>query len=369
MKTLLLLALSLPVFATGYNYQYIITLGDSVQIPSTQTNFTMLVCANGGSPCNTSIPGLKQVPAGGVINSSGFDIAFSSTTCNSATLMKWEVELYTPSTGAIYAWVLVPSLASGGTFYMCVGNSSLASFQGGATGAAWDSNYKGVWHLGNGTSLSGTNSITGGTGTLSGSPSATTGQIDGGGLFGGHSTDKITTDFTGVSSVRTYSVWIYCTSGASGRVYEQDPSAEDDYFFTVNSNPTQIQFHRQWTTGATWLSPATSISLNAWHHVVITYDSGSTSNVPIMYVDGSSVSVSVGAAATGSVVNPSGAVVIGNRGTANDRVFNGTIDEFRIADVIRSADWVTVMYKNAVAPATFSTIGTPTSNVVRPGIK
>ena len=63
------------------------------------------------------------------------------------TLLNWEVEHYVASTGELVAHVLFASLATSTVIYMCYGNAAITTFQGGSTGAAWDTNSKGVWHL------------------------------------------------------------------------------------------------------------------------------------------------------------------------------------------------------------------------------
>ena len=59
-----------------------------------------------------------------------------------------------PSTGQLIAWVSVPtvSASSDTVIYVYYGNGSAANQQN-PTGV-WDSNYEGVWHLPNGTTLS-----------------------------------------------------------------------------------------------------------------------------------------------------------------------------------------------------------------------
>lgn len=51
----------------------------------------------------------------------------------------------------------------------------------------------------------------------------------------------------------------------------------------------QARFHQRGTTDGQWDSP--DISVNARHHIAVTYDRGATTNDPIIYVDGVSVTV------------------------------------------------------------------------------
>lgn len=56
--------------SSGYAEQSVITLGNSSQIPASQTNFTVLVCANmtlgNGNACATAT-GLKVTGSGGYV--------------------------------------------------------------------------------------------------------------------------------------------------------------------------------------------------------------------------------------------------------------------------------------------------------------
>ncbi len=128
----------------------------AASIPGTLSNYTVLVCANGAAPCNASVPGLNQSGGGAhVQNASGFDIVFSSVSDCSSGLLSWETEKYVGSTGEMIAWVKIASLtASTNQFFMCYGNTLISTFQGGSVGNAWDTSYKGIWHLPNGSSLS-----------------------------------------------------------------------------------------------------------------------------------------------------------------------------------------------------------------------
>lgn len=68
-----------------------------------------------------------------------------------------------------------------------------------------------------------------------------------------------------------------------------------------------------------------ALTINTWHHIVITYDADSTSNNPLVYIDGVSLSVTTVATPTGTREDDVNAdVVIGN--ADNDiRAWDGRI--------------------------------------------
>ena len=96
--------------------------------------------------------------------------------------------------------------------YMCYGNSSITTDQSNPTGV-WDTNYKGVWHLGNGSTLSGTDATNQLNGTNH-SATAVTGKAGGGAGFNG-SNQNISVGTSGLTSGITLEAWIYRT-GANG---------------------------------------------------------------------------------------------------------------------------------------------------------
>jgi len=77
--------------------------------------------------------------------SNGNDILFTGS--DGVAKLSHEIEKYTSSTGALVAWVQVPSLSSSvdTDLHMYYGNPTCGSQQNATN--VWDSNFKGVWHL------------------------------------------------------------------------------------------------------------------------------------------------------------------------------------------------------------------------------
>jgi len=112
----------------------------------------------------------------------GDDILFTSS--GGATQLKHEIEKYGSSTGALVAWVKVPSLPSSTdtVFFMYYGNGSATSQQDATN--VWDSNYAAVYHLKEDPAVAGANGIIDSTsnanhGTDNNTVGTTTGQMDG----------------------------------------------------------------------------------------------------------------------------------------------------------------------------------------------
>src|SRR6185295_14131240 len=164
----------------GYAYNRSIAI-DHTKVPNTdQTNFPVLISG--------TYSYLATVGNGGYVqNANGYDVIFTSDS-SCATKLNHEVETYTATSGAVNYWVKVPVLShtNDTTIYLCYGNSSITTDQSNKT-AVWDANYKGIWHLSNGTTLNANDSTaSGNNGTISGAV-ATAGRTDGGASLNGTS--------------------------------------------------------------------------------------------------------------------------------------------------------------------------------------
>lgn len=80
-----------------------------------------------------------------------------------------------------------------------------------------------------------------------------------------------------------------------------------------------------------------------WHHVVLTFD-GSTET---LYINGASAGTS---SYSSPINNFASALTMGNP-------FNGIIDEVRVSNNSRSADWIATEYSNQSSPSSFYTLG------------
>jgi len=158
---------------------------------------------------------------------------------------------------------------------------------------------------------------------------------------GGVTTDKLTTSFTTHNSTRTYALWTYAQGDGGGnlpRYFDKRTSSQVELLF-LNENETAIDFARTWSgTDGLWRAEA-SPTENAWHHIAVIYDSGSTSNVPLIYIDGASQGALtvLSGPPTGTVTDNSEAYVIGNRGNDDARSWDGYLWQFGIWDRILTA--------------------------------
>jgi RHS repeat-associated protein len=332
------------MWANGYSYQRAITISHA-NVPNTdQTNFPILFSGTYSYLASTS-------NAGNVTSANGYDIIFTSDPAGQNKL-NFEQESYNPATGAVNYWVQIPTLSHSQdtVIYMFYGNSAVTTDQSNKTGV-WDSSYVGVWHLHNGTTLSGADSTSNGnTLTNNGSVAAAAGFIDGAASFNGASaylSHANSGQFD--SNTWTWDGWIKPT-WASGA-----PTANPCIFGLRDPGGTRMSLHltsnysaiQSWN-GSDVISWTPTIAQNNWYHAAFTYNNGALA----LYVNGSLVSSQsqTQGSATGRQFD------IGYS-TNSTEYWAGLIDEARFSSTARSADWIAAEYKNQSSPSAFYGIG------------
>lgn len=158
-------------------------------------------------------------------------------------------------------------------------------------------------------------------------------------------TSKIeVTSYTALNALDTLTIclWAYRrTLGESnaGRFVEKTSG------FILSTQTLMNFFANRWsTTNGQWT--VSHPTANAWHHICVTYDYGSTTNDPIFYVDGVSQTVSEVSAPVGTLDGDTDLLVIGNR-TDSARTFDGYLAELYIWNVILTATEISTLSKNA----------------------
>ena len=161
-------------FTAGLGYSYCVL----VTTPHT--------IVSGGSPLSNypltvevGASYLRLAANGGLVNNAnGYDIGFGPDCSGTGTMLKWVMETYDGTNGHLVAHVLRASLSNStdDTIGMYFGGS-FSSFQS-TVSAVWDSNYKAIYHFGNGTTLSAADDTGNHNGTV-GTATVQPGQVDG----------------------------------------------------------------------------------------------------------------------------------------------------------------------------------------------
>jgi hypothetical protein len=283
---------------------------------------------------------------------SGNDILF--TAADGTTKLDHEIETFTKATGALIAWVRIPSLPAGSNtvIYMYYGNGAAANQQN-ATGV-WTANYRLVWHLNE--SSGGSNAIKDSTshanhGTDTGSPAfGAAGKIGGAVHYDGVNKyilsaasplDPSASDLTASAWVRpavdgvSLQILSQRDGGGTGRTWLQR---------TGSGNEIQSSLRQSFTAPAV-------VTGGTWYHIALTKSGTNTRRV---YVNG----VLYGENSDLATESANGEMVLGNHKALSLQVFNGELDELRIASVARSGDWLATEFANQDAPSAFHNVGT-----------
>jgi hypothetical protein len=284
----------------------------------------------------------------GVAKPDGSDILFTAS--DGATKLSHEIETYNPSTGQLIAWVSAPTLSPSvnTVLYMYYGNASAANQQNPM--GVWDSNYEGVWHLANGTTLSGNDSTSNANNAVSlNGTSAGAGEIDGAASLNGTSNYIEVSNSSSLNgwSQQTISLWM---KGQSESTYTRliEKGANDEWTLIFNNQALSLQ---NLGSNSVAITTSTAVANNAWHKIDVTMDNNSKALA--IYVDGV-LNVSGTSASSASTTNNN--LYIGEYGGGGYN-YQGLLDEVRISNTIRSAAWIATEYNNESSPSTFLSEG------------
>jgi RHS repeat-associated protein len=335
-------------WSNGYAHRRTISI-DHTKVPNTdQTNFPVLF-SGAYSYLATSANG------GQVTNANGYDIIFTSDAAGASPLA-YERESYNASTGAVTYWVRVPTVShtADTLMYMFYANSSVTADQSNTT-AVWDSNYKGVWHLGTGNNLTVADSTSNAFTLINNnSVSATAGEIGEAASFNGSSSYLSNSSLSiNAGSSITISYWNYVASN----------NVQNASTFTIGAsdNPNRIQAHDPWSdsnlywdygswSGGGRVNTNYSSYLGSWTYTAFEYDS--SSNTHSVYLNGS-----LAASSVNSNVPTATQTGIDIGAWPTGLYEHGNIDDFRVSTIARSADWTATEYNNQSNPSTFSSVG------------
>jgi FlaG/FlaF family flagellin (archaellin) len=333
-----------------YLYRKPITITGVV---GTQTNFPVLVTISGDTDIGGSTGG-----SGG--SADGDHIYFTDS--DGTTKLNHEIESFTGGASAsLVAWVKVPSLTNNKVIYLYYG-SDVAGGQENPTGV-WDSNYQGVWHLGedgnndpNGY-LDSTSKNKDGTGTLMTPSSDVTGRIGNGQQFTKASDDHITIDGTGTLSYGTpltVEAWVKCAphSGTYSGWFLGKCDGNTDINWALRgfgfNSGNQLWYNTQ--SGDSTYHTTTTTPADTWVHAAATIEAP---NALQIYLNGApDGAFSITTTGNNPVTGGTKDLTIGLG--YPDEYFGGTVDEVRVSNIARSADWLATEYANINTPATIS---------------
>ena len=279
---------------------------------------------------------------------SGKDIYFAAA--NKTTLLDFEIESYSSATGALVAWVRMPSLSAAADATLFLGYADGGSDRSDPAGV-WSGHHY-VWHLGQNPALGAgalKDSAQNADGTAQGnmSAAASVAGVAGNGLsFDGVDDQVVFTNDVSGSGSSTISGWVKLAA---------DSGDLGSAMFTIgNGNTSQARFviplddRGKIKCGFYSNDDASNTALptGSWKYVVWVWNGSQTR----LYVDATLVF----GPTSHSGVNTSG--TLGKIGAASymyDYWLTGQLDEVRLATTDRSAAWISTEYKNQRPGSTF----------------
>lgn len=324
----------------AFGYYRSLTVDHTKVSTTDQSNFPILVSG-------TYSYLATEANGGKVKNSSGYDIGFYSNADCSTGKLDWETVLYTGTTGAVNYRVRIPTLSSSSdtVIYLCYADAGISTDQSNKTGV-WDSNYRGVWHLPDGSTLTATDSTTyGRNGTITGA-TATTGPTYLDGAANIANTSQYI-DFTGLTianaQAATISAWVYNASHTA--IHTVIGGACNSLSLRINTSANIVAGK----TGIVDFTASTgTIADSTWTQVAFSWDGAGNF---AYYINGA-------ASGTGSTAqNPTtGTSRLGGSACYSESLA-GSIDEVKISFSQRSAGWIATEYNSESNPTTFYTVG------------
>lgn len=351
----------------AYTFSRSLTIDEALCGSADSTNFPVLFAG--------TYSYLATVANGGKVqNANGYDIGFFSD-AGLTTALDWEVVEYNATTGKIEAHVRVPTLsASTNTIiYIAYGDSGITTFQGDIAGT-WNSGFALVSHLPDGTSLTANDSTSNANNGTVTNAVAAAGKIGGGASFDGAGDSINFGSGASLDTLVTQTIEMWIKRGSVSTTTDQhiaskefdDGSGFGGWWFYLRrdsdgTNGGKMKFGRAWSSStfqsAIWRASTKLNSTTPWYYCVVTYDGGSTSNNPIFYLNGVAETTTNEQAVGGTLLSDNPYSVKMGEGSYGENDYNGTQDEFRISNVIRSADWILATYNNQNDPSTFYAIG------------
>lgn len=331
-----------------WSYRQKITI-DHTKVPSTQTNFPVTIVIDEGSN-----------PIFGHARSDAYDTIFTAS--DALTKLEHEIEDYDETVGNKHAefHVKIPSLSSSvdTEIYLYYGNASVESDP--SSTSTWDSNFKLVHHLNDLTTSTTKDSTSNGhnaTKRAANEPSEASGKLGYCQSFDGTNDYEKITDVI-ITSPAALSISAWFNKPSDGPSYEcalhhasGTTIGSSSYWLGVDINNNITATIGASVGGIGWAAGATTTKAvyGDWYHVMATWD-GSVVKVYVNGVYNKQYNL-------GSYPNQTTPTRFGASSDGANYQFRGRIEEVRISDTARSADWITATYNNQNSPSTFYEIG------------
>ena len=276
--------------------------------------------------------------------------------------LSYERVAFAPASGALTAWVRVPSLATGTTIYLWWGGTGGVDHEDRA--GTWPPAYAGVWHLdeANGTTLA-DSTANGNTATaMNGADVGIAGVVASGvGLDGSNDYLKVTqsTSLAATTGSATFALWTYWSSLTSSH-YQRILASSNRFTgggdgYEWASQPGGDHYIYPWGGQEDFNLGPTPFVAGRWQYAVATLEFA-TRTVSI-YVDAQPMAYTVINVPTlwTTAGNPGDWLWGSNSGTSGP--LGGMMDEIRVMSGVQTPGWIATTFANQHDPAAFISVG------------
>jgi hypothetical protein len=300
----------------------------------------------------------------------GQDIFFTDA---AGTTLDHELETYASGTGALVAWVRVPSV-SGSV------NTEVTMHYGDGTvhaenpGGTWESGFGAVWHLQENPAAASSlqdssgnarHQISGGSGTSYAlSPSIDAASLIGNGTLLNQNDEWVSFGnvFGGTGSVITISAWWRTPSSFAAQYNPLVTKGIDaNSNLVLSGGATAGKIHaRARNAGATHAeSTSATLTTSAWNHLAMVYDGAGAANADRLKIYRNGVAAATTYTGTIPATYNSGTnpLRLGHFQWSSGYGTNGTLDEVHISTSARPAAWLKAEYENQRSGSTFVSVG------------
>src|SRR3569833_971248 len=353
-------------------------------ISSTLTDFPALVyikddALKTGNTCGDMV----QFPTGnggGLTAGTNYDFAF--TLQGSSAELSYQVDTYDSVNGILFCWVRIPSLTSTNlplTFYFGSKNPAHSAAWSATT---WASDYLAVYHFNEAsTSAPVLDATTAARNAVQANTSVTNDEIHiaanvpipgGGYSFNGSSSSIIQNSGTNpdITDKFTFSAWVYYNGDATSdnKIISNEINYTQGYKLSVKYGKLETETRYVGGDGVGNLGTGGAVSSKTWHYIQGVFTGGTTSSATfINYVDGVAVpssSMTIRKQRTDITPDAGDVAQMGidylkkttdpNDATWATNWYNGYMDEVRISNTVKTADWIRAEYYNQTKPIDFT---------------
>ncbi len=317
----------------------------------TLTNFPVLV----------NLAGFPGFAYGQVADAAGGDLRFAG---EDGAELNFEIDSWNPS-GDTFVWVQVPRLTNNVAITAYWGNAAATLPAYATDGSTWSNGYVAVYHLAETSGTCGDSSPQANTLTLKGN--TTLGSAGKVGLSprlpDGNNDWLEAADHSSLEGMGrlTLEAWIYDEQNDTNPraiLSKRTSSSSQISFYLFKYTNRNISFSLGNSGGTAGLGgefTGTATDANRWYHVAATYDKDLASNRMKVFLDG--VYKSARNEASGNVTATTSALRLGILNADYGNAWKGKLDEVRVANVARSADWLAATHKTIADNAGFAAYG------------